>query len=752
MKKKLIAAIVMVPILLISLITIADTTEPMRDYISYIGIDLGHITDTTITRSAAGVIAIEGVDHRKAPIYDSRDYATYNAAITAIGGATAEFHIWGTSQMNASVTAPATMTVVVHRGGQINTDGGNYQPTFDGGFVAGPYQIWDNTSAAPVFQSANATGGASLQYIYPNWWGTVGRGNGTDDSDEFQAALSATALAKNGAALKILPTGWGGNTNYYRFTTGLLYAFTGNAQTLRIEGSGMGSYLFFVGAIDGISISNPSANYAANAKNRVEMRNVWVGGDDDTLKGFELSLIRNSLFESCWVTGYGDIGWSLEGCFGNQFNNCGVGASFGSPGNVAYKSPTPQGWHLTTDAAANTASNVNIFTGGKTQTCTEGTLIDGTSYLNSFYNHSWETITNDAIKIDSTSSSPTHQWFHGCDFDSVGTVMNDVASTTKTIYHYTSGGTTFESGPFHFAHNTNTDTVSIGPTATGSIVMTPPGGAAATIEASGTPGALSLVVNPKGTGSLELRSGLGTGTGVTVSNAAGTATVTIHDQVPTIELGHPTDTTLARAGAGDLSVEGNSVALSTGDVFSGVHDFGSATSLEIVNDESADATLSALGQVHIRGDEDRISYHAGAGGEVAGEVTMSMLQSISVSWDPGSWYDSDPNVYLFKVNAKKFPNGIIIDYWSLNCNVDDPNVEMNCDLRYAANLDWVIDDGNDIDELDTTTGSSSEDTDSNINGGSAVPASTALYIGFDGDPEGDATQVIFEMMFHAEED
>jgi hypothetical protein len=58
----------------------------------------------------------------------------------------------------------------------------------------------------------------------------------------------------------------------------------------------------------------------------------------------------------------------------------------------------------------------------------------------------------------------------------------------------------------------------------------------------------------------------------------------------------------------------------------------------------------------------------------------------------------------------------------------------------------------DIDEIDTTNGTSSEDTDSNINGGSAVAAGKVVYIGFDGDPEGTCTQMIFSMLFHGEED
>lgn len=180
-------------------------------------------------------------------------------------------------------------------------------------------------------------------------------------------------------------------------------------------------------------------------------------------------------------------------------------------------------------------------------------------------------------------------------------------------------------------------------------------------------------------------------------------------------------------------------------------DFGGATSLEVPNAESTDATLTALGQICIRGDEDRISYHVGAGGEVAGEVTKSVLSMIAFSIDPGAWYDIDAEIFLFEVRADVFPNGIIIDEWECSCNINNPSPEINADLRWA---DAWIGFGNaaDIDEIDTTSGISSEDTDVNINGGAAVAAGKVIYIGFDGDPEGTCVQMHFEMLFHAEED
>jgi len=166
-------------------------------------------------------------------------------------------------------------------------------------------------------------------------------------------------------------------------------------------------------------------------------------------------------------------------------------------------------------------------------------------------------------------------------------------------------------------------------------------------------------------------------------------------------------------------------------------------------DESTDAALTVDGEMHIRGDEDRISYDMGAGGEVAGEVTKSVLYQVCLSVDPGSWYDSDTELFIMEVDDSVYPNGIIIDEWKLSCNID-PDVEIDADLRYADA--WIgLANPNDIDEIDTATGTSTENTDANINSGAAVAADKVIYIGFDADPEGTCVQMHFEMIFHAVE-
>jgi len=180
----------------------------------------------------------------------------------------------------------------------------------------------------------------------------------------------------------------------------------------------------------------------------------------------------------------------------------------------------------------------------------------------------------------------------------------------------------------------------------------------------------------------------------------------------------------------------------------GVVDLGGATSTEIKNAE-ADATLTAAGMIATDGADDAIAVHLGSGGEIAGEAQISAIHAISIAFDPGEWYNTDTQVFLFTVGDEA-PNGIIIDEWKVSCNVD-PDVEPDLDLKHATA--WIgLGSAHEMDNCDTTSGVSTEDTDANIHGGDAVPNGNVVYLEFTADPEGTCVQLIFEMWYHAEED
>ena len=164
---------------------------------------------------------------------------------------------------------------------------------------------------------------------------------------------------------------------------------------------------------------------------------------------------------------------------------------------------------------------------------------------------------------------------------------------------------------------------------------------------------------------------------------------------------------------------------------------------------AADVALANAGEIHFNSTDEQISVHSAADGEISGEVAISLIDHISVVVDPGSWYDSDTQIFIMTV-GDDYPEGITIDEWKLSCNVD-PDVEIAGDLKRATAF-IGLGSAAVIDVCDTTAGVASEDTDANINAGAVVANGQVLYFEFDSDPEGTCVQMILEVWFHGEED
>jgi len=185
-------------------------------------------------------------------------------------------------------------------------------------------------------------------------------------------------------------------------------------------------------------------------------------------------------------------------------------------------------------------------------------------------------------------------------------------------------------------------------------------------------------------------------------------------------------------------------------------DLANVSVIEVPNDTSTDAALTNQGEVHLRGDEDRVSFHYGASGEIVGEATRSGLYLASVSLNPVTHYAVDTQAFLFEVHQDVFPNGITIDELKVSCNVD-PDVELDIDIGYS---DAWIGLANPCGfSMDTTNGTFSQDTDTSIDmtgsgcsGDNTVPVDKVMYINFASDPAGTCIQMNFLMLFHAEED
>lgn len=180
----------------------------------------------------------------------------------------------------------------------------------------------------------------------------------------------------------------------------------------------------------------------------------------------------------------------------------------------------------------------------------------------------------------------------------------------------------------------------------------------------------------------------------------------------------------------------------------GDQNFG-AVQIELTNAEG-DATLSNAGEIATDGVDDAIEVHFGAGGEIAGEASVSAINTTAVTVAPGLHYDVSSQVSLFQIGDEA-PNGITIDEWKVTCNVD-PDTELDLDLKRASA--WIgLTGATVIDVLDTTNGTSSEDTDANINSGAVVANGQYLYLEFGTDPAATTcATMMFQMWFHAEED
>ena len=127
-------------------------------------------------------------------------------------------------------------------------------------------------------------------------------------------------------------------------------------------------------------------------------------------------------------------------------------------------------------------------------------------------------------------------------------------------------------------------------------------------------------------------------------------------------------------------------------------------------------------------------------------VAGSILGNVVLKTDPkkitaivtaGDW-DLDSDKFLVDLEGTKYPDGIVITKWSVDCNVADPAVELNANLMFCDALGSGAFPGSGatlIDVLDTTTGNSSENDMSNSDKGDGIiPTTKIIYLDIDVDP------------------
>jgi hypothetical protein len=198
------------------------------------------------------------------------------------------------------------------------------------------------------------------------------------------------------------------------------------------------------------------------------------------------------------------------------------------------------------------------------------------------------------------------------------------------------------------------------------------------------------------------------------------------------------------------TVPANSFALgtsTTGSYAAGDAEAGGATK---ITNGSSDATLSNAGEMHLNTTDEQLSFHSASDGEISGEASISLLQHRMWVFDPDAVCDGTIDRLFLMTVGDDLPEGMIIDEWKVSFEAD-PTTEVDLDLKYANAFIGVA-SATVIDVLDTTAGVSSEDTDANINGGSAIANGKVLYLEFGTAYTETGHQIIFEIWYHAEED
>lgn len=181
-------------------------------------------------------------------------------------------------------------------------------------------------------------------------------------------------------------------------------------------------------------------------------------------------------------------------------------------------------------------------------------------------------------------------------------------------------------------------------------------------------------------------------------------------------------------------------------------DFGAVSSIEVKNG-TADVALANCGEIYLNETDEQLCLHSGSNGEISGEVALSLIYHISAVFDPDAVCDSDVNRLPLFIVGDDFPEGLIIDEWHLSFEAD-PTTEFGAGetlLKYADAQIGVANTQT-IDDLATSAGVASEDTDANINSGNAIPNGKFIYVDFPTAYTETGHICCLNIWFHAEED
>lgn len=107
------------------------------------------------------------------PVIDASSYASINAAVTAIGSASATLQVSNAQTLAASLTVPSNINLVILKTGSI-VKASTFTLTINGPFTAGRWQVFSGFTAGDV---------TGLNVAFPEWWGTA--------TGDFQSACDS---------------------------------------------------------------------------------------------------------------------------------------------------------------------------------------------------------------------------------------------------------------------------------------------------------------------------------------------------------------------------------------------------------------------------------------------------------------------------------------------------------------------------------------------------------------------------------
>jgi hypothetical protein len=185
-----------------------------------------------------------------------------------------------------------------------------------------------------------------------------------------------------------------------------------------------------------------------------------------------------------------------------------------------------------------------------------------------------------------------------------------------------------------------------------------------------------------------------------------------------------------------------------GDTPTGVHDFGGATSLEVPN-TAGDVTVNAAGEVAVDSTQRQFVFYDGTA-----EIAVPAIHTLQASFDLAGMWDVEDEWRILELKSDTFPDGIVITKWYLDCDAADPTTEFAGDLmRCNALGDGAFPHATNtvIDIMDTTTGNSKEETNTNMESNGVVATGQIIYIHMDSDPTDANTVWMFTMFFYIPE-